>query len=375
MRSVLARATRALVISAALAAMLAAALPGVSLAAPSTTFGMEDYGLTVGSECIFGRATPNATLNVAWRDSAGALKLQTTTSASEFGGWQVCRPEGAGGLVVGDRLRVSDGSSVRRFTMPRVTVGVDRVADVFRGRAPANSSLVLYYHAGIYADYQERAETTSDAEGRWRVEGVEILGGIDASIEWIGPNGDYVDAFGLAPFVMVTIGESMFSGGVDSQQESKFYLRNGTTDALRAVGAVPAGDDDYFAATFRNTEGDPVNVRVGDRIRAKAIAADFNWLVPNISATTNVATDRVSGACGNPARLLGLAELRVRRGPDRDTIGFAITNLESDGSFSVRFAGQANPFFDPADIKSGDKIDVRCLIDTADTVARFFSVP
>jgi hypothetical protein len=57
------------------------------------------------------------------------------------------------------------------------------------------------------------------------------------------------------------------------------------------------------------------------------------------------------------------------------TRGFSFAYPEPDGSFVVDFGQPPAFFYNPADIRHGDKILVRCMLDTGDWVRQFFPVP
>ena len=49
--------------------------------------------------------------------------------------------------------------------------------------------------------------------------------------------------------------------------------------------------------------------------------------------------------------------------------------VDPSGEFEVDFGGQANPFHNPANIKQGDKLTVKCMLGTGDWVHQRFLVP
>ena len=51
-----------------------------------------------------------------------------------------------------------------------------------------------------------------------------------------------------------------------------------------------------FQTKFRNANGKLVKVRVGDRITSD-VSPDEDWIVPNVTATVDAASDMATGTC------------------------------------------------------------------------------
>jgi len=329
-------------------------------------------GLMLGDHCIHGTAAASTNVILTWRNSAGTIKEKTSVlSSTEGGHWRYCAAVTT--LVVGDSLKANDGASQRTFTIPLVTVKVDRVANEFRGRAPANSNLTLWSHVGRFSDFYERNEITSNAQGRWQYDdGYDIPGGADAYLDWVNDIGDSVTAFGVGPRVDVTVGSSDFTAYINPGQQIRVQLRDNATDEIKAIGSTVAGDSGFVQGDFRNSAGRRVPVSVGDRVVALKVADDLNWNVPFIEATADVAEDTVDGYChdaGNPSN--SVVVMVRRTGYSR---GFAHEPVDSTGHFEVDFRDPGG-FGNEANIKHGDKIVVECLLRTGDTVTHVFLVP
>lgn len=352
--------------------LLALLAPATVAAASQIRFGNgESEGLIPGGSCIYGSSAAGANVNLTWRNSGGALKEKTSVLSSTGGHWRYCAAVTT--LVVGDSLKANDGLTQRTFTMPLVTVKVDRVANEFRGRAPANSNLTLWSHSA-FSDYYQRNEVTSNAQGRWQYDdGNDVLGGTDAYLDWLGPLGDTVTAHGVGPQIDVTVGSSTFTGFVNPGLEIRLVLRDNTTDEIKAIGNAVAGEYGFVSGDFRDVAGRRVLVSVGDRVVSRKLADDLNWNVVYAEATADVPTDVVEGTCydfGNPSQT---AVVKVHRtGHIR---GFSIVTLDHNGHFEVDFGGSANPFHNPANIKHGDKLIVECMLGTGDWVRHAFRVP
>ena len=360
-----------LAVTIAMVALLAPA--SVSAGGSSIRFGTgETEGLVAGSSCIHGWASPGSTVNLTWRSSGGSLKAQGSAPA-DFGHWEFCATGVE--LVRGDRLKANDGSTQRTFKMPHVTLKVDRVANEFRGRAPANSMLTLYWHS-LFSDFYQSEEVTANAQGRWQFDnyGNDVPGGTDAYLDLLGPLGDTVTAHDTAPEIHVTVDRAEFTSFVRPGLQIQLELRHNSTDAVKAIGNAVADEYGGVRGHFRDLAGRKVPVSMFDRVVAHALADDLDWNVSAIEATANVATEVVNGAChdaGNPG---DLAIVEVNRAGGR-RVGFSIVGVGPSGEFEVDFGGQANPFHNPANLKHGDKLTVKCMLGTGDWVHQRFLVP
>lgn len=365
-------ATRVRTAGSLLAAlMLAALIPGTAAAAtrPIT------FTLGLGQGCVDGRASDNVSLRLVWRNAAGALKAKATVTTSVDGFWWYCPGEGSANVLrIGDRLKATVGTSVRQFTIPQLTINVDRAQDLFRGKAPAGTTLRLFYLNGIFSDFYSDAKLTARADGRWSFDpGRNIMGGIYADMRWNGPNGDKVWVSGHAPVLRVTIGKAGFSGETRPNRDAQVIVENATTAVRKGKGTAVGDDYGTFSGKFRNTQGDLVTPAVGDRVRAPSLASDADWIVPNVEATANAGTNVVSGRCSDAGTSADFVEIRViRTGIWR---GLALSDTDQDGFFEVDFDDPESPFLHGANVKSGDRLHVFCLQESGDWVGARFTVP
>jgi hypothetical protein len=169
-------------------------------------------------------------------------------------------------------------------------------------------------------------------------------------------------AWGTAPFINVTLGRSQFDGATRSNSVRLIELEG------RASTAV-TGDpfDGTFADRFRNNSDQPVNVAPGDVLKA-GIAPDSTWVVPQIDATVNATSNVVSGRCYDTGASRNVVQVLLHRsGEER---GWAMPNAEPDGSFSFDFVTDGDPFWTNVDVKTGDRITVRCMQAEGDWVQR-----
>jgi hypothetical protein len=361
------------------ATIVASLLPATVTAAPVMTFGNGSDGLMLNSNCISGGGPANAAVRVVWKSAGGAIKAVVDVPSHQDGGWSYCSASRR--LAVGDTIRAKTGAFDRTFTMPNITLTGNRETGAFRGRGLPGATGDLWYHAGIFADYYENAQVTAGSDGRWVLpesEGSGASGGIEAEVYWTTPQGDFLIGRAVTPYVEVTIGRPFASGGTQAYSSGVVSLRDPLTNALR--GRVTATSDDYgfFDGRFMTSSGQPVNTRVGDRV-VSPLSPSIDWHVPNIEGSADVANDMVDGRCYSTEIEPLFAIVRVyRTGNQR---GFAMGNLDATGAFEIDFGRRESFFYNPANIKHGDRIVISCYYDStsdesADDIVSFpFRVP
>lgn len=366
----------------ATAAILAVSITAILIpattaaAAPARlTFGLEYSGLALGGNCISGLAADNSTVHVTWKSAGGLVKASVDAQAGPTGAWSYCSETKT--LAVGDVLKANDGLGSRSITTPKVTLVADRVHDEFRGKAPANATGTIMYHAGLFADYWDGDDVTADGNGSWSLTpdpSYDLIGGIAAEVNWTNSKGDRFFASAMAPFVEITVDRSAFSVVANPNQQFKATLKDGSTSAILARATVVL--DQYgFNGEFTDTQGHPVDVAVGDRFVSN-FASDANWIVPDVTASADVATDFVDGQCNTvgvgEGEFASVMVTILRPGGFR---GRAIWGVDAAGAFQIDFSQPDSFFFDHANIKHGDRIVVECYQVTGDIVRAIIPVP
>jgi hypothetical protein len=355
------------------ALILGGSLPAVAMAALPPI----NFSVTYGESCISGRATLGSTVNVSWRDSAGALKAAGSI-LTQNGFWELCG-DGSVFAAIGDRLHAADGTSTRKYVLPNFSVAADRVNNVFRGTGPANRTLTISYQPGRFADYEDRHFFRPGDDGTWTFnppEVEDIEGGQFVSLYWRSPNHDNLQAYASAASVTLVLGRATFLGATTPLAEASFTLRNASTN-VKLAGASASADPRFgdFQGTFRDSGGQPVAVVAGQRFKALSFAADANWIVPNITGTADKVADTVAGRCYDTGKSSGNFIVRVNRTGNVRGYAFGHAN-DPDGSFTIDFSDpHESPGYEPANIKTGDRIEISCMQTTGDWVRWSFRVP
>ena len=339
----------------ALTAMPATASAGT----PAITFDIQLF-----DPCLRGSGAADATISVVWRDSNGALKASgTATHPFSSGVWEFCSPGNA--MTPGDKLKVGDGSYTRAYTVPNVTLHIDRVNDVYVGTGPAGRTLRLCIQTG---DFGRCHSVRVGQDGQWSYDPHDDLihyqgAGYGVSLYWTSPNDDTVFIDGLnAPFLAVTLGTSKFSGETDPLGNVSVTVSNAKT----GTGSATGGQYGDFAGRLHKQNGNAYVIAPGDHVSAPSLASDADWIVPQIDAAVDAATDVVNGRCYDSGTSAQTYFVDVYRTAGH-LRGTTTSQTDPDGSFSVNMRTDVGDFFEKsANIKHGDKVVVGCIQTTGD---------
>ena len=163
--------------------------------------------------CIGGTAAPSAHIDVIWRDSNGAVKLHGNTTSLNYGLWSACVDDPSTGVMPGDKIKVSDGSSTRSYVVPNFTMRIDRVNEQYTGTGPAGRTIKLGIPNG---DTEHSYGVRVAQDGTWAYKPTYGLGGsfyeVFADANWTSPNSDRLELWVSLPQIGVTLGKPDFAG-------------------------------------------------------------------------------------------------------------------------------------------------------------------
>ena len=236
-----------------------------------------------------------------------------------------------------------------------------------RQALPADGYLWPAY-SGLEVLVHER-EITADQNGKFRLDlhkHYEIDGGDGVGAEWSSPQGDTVNFGADAPHLTVTLGKSDFTGEARMYSTATTRLTDVASNAFLASASATVGFGQGFKATFRDADGNRHLVAPGDRLRSD-IAADASFIVPDIDISADAVTDTVTGHCFVDGRATQGMHIAVYRTGIRR--GYVYAGTEADGSFSYHF--EKNDFPQPAVLKHGDRLLVRCFQGNGDIVQKW----
>ncbi len=341
-------------------------IPGaVAAAQPGITFNLEMLG-----DCVSGRAAPNSTVDFTWRASNGTPKGQGTTDSTTYGHWGYCSTDPEVWLQPGDKIKVSDGSATRTYVVPDFSMILDRSAAEARGSGPAGRTIRICSTWALFSDYEKCHSTRVGQNGEWAFHphGGHIYGGVWASAYWTSPNNDTLTVHAQAPRLDVTLGKSTFSGGSDPRATVDISINWFLTVSGHATGDQYGG----FEGQFRNAKHRLVKIVAGDHISSPSLAADEEWIMPNIEASADRTTDVLTGRCFDTGTSDHWLQVTVlHSGHFR---GAGVADTEPDGSFTLDFHDPGG-FWSPTNIISGDHLVVMCMQNTGDAAQLKFRVP
>lgn len=347
-------------------ALLVSAAPAAAAMRPIT------FETRLGDGTLYGAASDASTVTLRWKDAAGHIKAGGEVVASSWGSWSFSAPDGVV-LEPGDRLTASDGLSTHRLAVPYLKAVANRVKNVFKGSAPPGSRLSIecFWPGQPVPDIAcQRIQLRVNEQGHWwHYPGWNIEGGDGAELRWRSPEGDAVYFSVEAPYVVVTIGTSQVTGNGRQHSNAVVSLKD-SGGHLIGSSLSQIGFRQAFTGTFRDGSGNRVRVEPGQRLAAN-VAADANFIVPEIHATGDTDTETVSGYCEDTGRSAHEVWIRVYRAGVRR--GFAITETAADGSFAQVMTDVWFP--DASVIKHGDRLLISCLQKNRDFVQQWFAVP
>jgi hypothetical protein len=331
------------------------------------------FDATIG-RCFIAQGPSNANYTLNWRSATGHLKSSWGDATSD-GGYLV-PPQAAcnaARLAVGDTLRVTftDLGYTRTFSVPTLTMAIDRSTSVASGLAPAGTELQLRVtRADPGDDYPAMACTTTaltNSNGAWKRALQNVNGGPacspgyrtrgrDAFTAWFtNGSGDTLHRSVTAPYVELRLGSSVVSGAVDSG--ANVTIRETTdTGAVRGTASARGNLEGSFAATLRSSTSSTVAVRPGDRFTGNW-AGTVSFDVPNVTISWSSTNGTLSGRCMPNARF-GLW-VRFHEGGGAGRVG---TTGPAGGTGAIDLSG--NP------LGPGDVVTLTCERGLGDEVSR-----
>jgi hypothetical protein len=295
----------------------------------------------VHSSVVNGVAQPGMPITVTIRAADGTAKGSDSTNSNNQGQYQTAF-NGPARIVVGDRVEVEfvGGDPVVVQVVP-VSARTDPATNVVSGVAPSGTSVRVSRTVGAT---QSVINTTADAGGNYRA---DFTGTLDIEPPM---NGDLV--------VRLASGHELFTtwAAVRMTMEIREPLLTGNGPSGRAVnaelvdpsggvvaagettvgggGGGPMGGGAQWNLQFEDSLGAPVDIRVGDTVRATVGDDVFNVKVPELSGVAFVADDLVNGKT-TPSRAVTMRVQRAFTGEN----AMADVTADAQGNFTHDFAG------------------------------------
>jgi hypothetical protein len=255
---------------------------------PALADGPLDLELRLGSRCLSGHKPTDQPVKVKLLRRDGKA-LETRQDASTDFEWSICFRDHV--PVAGNRIRLTNGTFERTVSVPDLTLALDRVTNVVRGRAPAGRTIDLAYAAcdseGLCLK-SPPVTVTANGHGRYRKDlssaSIDIDGSDIVRAIYTNSGGDRFYREGRAPYMTIT-GPNRFKLSCLPAGSTTVRLLS-PTGVLRASRSsdTPRGCR-TVSGTFRRN-GHAVNIHTGDRIRSDfAGDARMVWPSPHVSAS------------------------------------------------------------------------------------------
>lgn len=288
----------ALTVAAASLAIAAGASPAAAATPPT-------FDVRLGDQCTTVSGTPTASGTVSQLTSTGAV-LQTVNVA--FGGDgtdQACFDDT---FHPGMKIRGTAEGITRTFSIPYVSLAVDRTTDVIRGRTRAGTQVkvTIDHRSKFTLGTEYTYNRTPSSTGTWSVDTTSkfnLVGGDSIHVE-VTSGPDHVDWWTAVPQLTVRINSSRVEALMLPGQAGNVVLRTGS-GTLRGKASFAGSFDIEVNARnwFVNSYGTQVPARVGDTVSAP-FQPSMAFTIPNLTVAVNSATDVVSGSCSANRRML-----------------------------------------------------------------------
>ena len=180
----------------------------------------------MGDICIEGDTAAGSPFRVLWKGANGSIKADETLPSVDAGQWQVCTfgPR----VTPGDVIKVTLGSDIRKFTVPNVTMVIDRVNDVVGGTARPGTT--------VYVDQPYVATVPVDQDGNWSyTPGTPFTGNTVFYAHWESNNGDRIDMIQFAPQLVLTLDRPKYQVFGTPNSEANITLTRETANGQRVA--------------------------------------------------------------------------------------------------------------------------------------------
>jgi len=313
--------------------------------------------------CVGG--TSNKTVDIELHDSSDTLLDKVlAVDPDAHGRFRACFATGyvtSGLTLVGISPTDIDQT---RFTIPALSLAVDRVGNVVKGRARAGSHVALRADRcdPLQACHRVLTRTvTSDGSGRYRTDTsstADLKGGDLVRATLTSHAGHTYTMFQAAPIMDILVGGQVY-GQVDPGQDATFRLRSGPGGTLLSTRHVTGlGYGGNFHLTFGAT------IKAGRQVSSD-FASDARVTIPNTSTTITIEHGHqwIRGHC-LPGRLVTVVWQGTRGHVQRtaDSRGRVAVDLSSAESHGFR-------------LPSLSDVKLVCATPAGDGIIRDITVP
>ena len=309
--------------------------------------------------CADGFAKPNTVVKVTFKDITGALKGREAMITASDGFWSACVDFFADGFTTGDSIKIVDYDTNQQlnYTIPRITMGVNRETDVVSGKAPAGTHLTIEavdFNTPLFGQdpYDIIKHLTVGNSGAYSHDfgndGADLMTGAGLQLSTTGAGGAVTLYRNLTvPGLYVLLNQADFGGFMRPYFPIGITLKVGGTNVATGSGVGDAGGQ--FSGKFIDADGEPYRLTGGESLKAPAL--DISWTVPQVNGSADRQTDVVSGTCFPNSPWAVIAGF----------FGFSNGFTDSSGDFSVDMSDQEN-------LVKGDQVAIGCFTSAGDIV-------
>jgi len=258
-----------------------------------------------------------------------------------------------------------DSLEIKSFTFPSLSVKDDRVTDVVKGTTVADSHVTIRLkHCPVTAGCGSVLARTvpTDHHGRYSKDltsAFALRGGDSVKVTWTSPEGNSWSRYQSTPYMYLSAGGSLVSGGLNPGQHATFQLRTHPGGSVLSTRSVTgAASDGSFHITFTN------GLSAGRRVSSD-FASDAHVTLPSTSTTYPIEN--------------GKQKIRSHCLPNRaariywtGSVGNAVRTADSHGRLYVNLSSVESSGFR---LPSGSGVRVVCSTSAGDTIIRDLIVP
>ncbi len=355
----------------AVAAALFASLAATGLAAPvAAAANNTTVDVSIGSCDIRGDGGPRrGTFKFEWRAADGTLR-EASTIDSDFGYWGndifACFDSRLG-VQPGDTIKTTVKGISRTFTVPLLTVRVNRDTDVVHGTAKPGGKVIVWLDGKTWQQRRVRVRSDGSYVADFkRGEQADIIGWDRVEVAWTNKRGDYVRDWTIAPGVQVTIGSSWIEAAGKPGRNAQLTLRQSIGGPIVArTGGVLFSK--YNAYLWLDAHGNEVTAAEGNKVVTN-VARHASFVIPTLTTLVNKKTDVVRLETGLGA---GVGVEFFISGPFTAT--WATAETDASGSVVIDFTGDGSDSW-WYDIVRGTRIQVTLQFPTGDEVVKEITV-
>lgn len=284
-------------VTAVLVAALALVAPPPSAAAADPV----RLEVEIGSACVLLRAAPERAFVVTIRTPGGRLRGAVTGRTGKAGRAFGCFGAGLEAVNGGDRIRAVVDGRVRRWTVPRLRMVIDRAADTIVGSATAGSTVALRVLPATSGRAPLSRSVSVGRGGSFRLDlaGAVDLRGRDTIMATTAADDLRTGARATVPFLLLTAASDVVVAVGIPRSVTRLALRR--HGRVRATAMASDLGEGTVVVALRGRDGGRAYPRGGDRVTTN-IPGVGPLRIPSARLRGDAISDVIHGRCMPGAR-------------------------------------------------------------------------